>query len=126
MRSEGISEQQLLKISNLAYLSPSEEKVPKLCNDINDILFCIEQIQNVDTSNVPPLLSVLSDYNLKVREDAPRPTSESFVDVTPKKDQDARDCNFDEEPVILGTATEKDSVFFVVPKQKEPWEEEEE
>lgn len=112
-------------ICNLAYLSPKESKIPSLYNDINEILWSVEQIQQVDTTSVPPLLSILEDFSLKMREDIPKSTTESFEDfkIQSNSIEDIRDQDFDVEPAILEVAKEKDSIFYVVPKQKQVWEE---
>lgn len=120
-----INKETLLSICNLAYLSPKESKIPSLCNDINDILWSVEQIQQIDTTSIPPLLSILDNFSLKMRKDLPRSTTESFEDYKEISDsiEDLREQDFDLEPNILEIAKEKDSIFYVVPKQKQVWEE---
>lgn len=56
------------RIASLAKLKIDDDKVEDAEGEFNKILDWIEQLNEVDTNNVEPLLSV-NDENLRLRED---------------------------------------------------------
>lgn len=56
------------RIASLAKLKIDDDKVKDAEGEFNKILDWIEQLNEVDTNNVEPLLSV-NDENLRLRED---------------------------------------------------------
>lgn len=56
------------KIASLAKLKIDDDKVEDVEGEFNKILDWIEQLNEVDTNHVEPLLSV-NDENLRLRED---------------------------------------------------------
>ena len=83
------------RIARLARIKVSEEDVPRLEGELNAILKWIEMLNEVDTSNVEPLTSVVK-MQMKMREDV----------VTAGHDPDA----------VIVNAPRKDDSFYVVPK----------
>ena len=82
-------------ISKLSRISIEEEKAKKLSNDLNSIFKFIEQLNELDTSNVEPLTSI-AETTLKLRKDK------------------IESNNIREE--ILKNSPDKNKDFFVVPK----------
>jgi aspartyl-tRNA(Asn)/glutamyl-tRNA(Gln) amidotransferase subunit C len=83
------------RIARLARIKVSEEDVPRLESELNSILKWIEMLNEVDTTNVEPLTSVVK-MQMKMREDV----------VTAGKDPDA----------VIVNAPRTDDSFYVVPK----------
>lgn len=83
------------RIASLAKLKIDDDKVKDAEGEFNKILDWIEQLNEVDTNNVEPLLSV-NDENLRLREDK----------VTDGNQRDA----------VLANAPMSSYGYFVVPK----------
>lgn len=58
-----LSKEELLKIAKLAKISINENEIEKFKTELNDILKYIDMLNEVDTENVPPLLSVNNEIN---------------------------------------------------------------
>jgi aspartyl-tRNA(Asn)/glutamyl-tRNA(Gln) amidotransferase subunit C len=56
------------RVARLARLKVSDEDVPRLAGELNAILAFVEQLNEVDVSNVEPLTSVVSQA-MKMRDD---------------------------------------------------------
>jgi aspartyl-tRNA(Asn)/glutamyl-tRNA(Gln) amidotransferase subunit C len=56
------------RVARLARLKVSDEDVPRLAGELNSILAFVEQLNEVDVSNVEPLTSVVSQA-MKMRDD---------------------------------------------------------
>ena len=56
------------RIARLARIKVEEEDVPRLAGELNSILHWIEQLNEVDVSNVEPLTSVVA-MKMKKRSD---------------------------------------------------------
>jgi aspartyl-tRNA(Asn)/glutamyl-tRNA(Gln) amidotransferase subunit C len=56
------------RVARLASLKVSDEDVPRLAGELNAILAFVEQLNEVDVSNVEPLTSVVSQA-MKMRDD---------------------------------------------------------
>lgn len=63
-----LSADELKKISDLAYLSLDTNQEKKLVKDIANIMNFINQLQSVDTENIPPLSHPL-DVHQRLRKD---------------------------------------------------------
>jgi aspartyl-tRNA(Asn)/glutamyl-tRNA(Gln) amidotransferase subunit C len=83
------------KVANLARIEVPESELDKVVPKMASTLAWVEQLKELDTSNVEPLASVV-DINLQLREDV----------VT--------DGNIQAQ--ILANAPAKSQGFFVVPK----------
>ena len=83
------------KVAKLARIEINEEEETTLITELNNILGWVDELQQVNTDNVEPMLSVFNE-SMQMRED----TAES---------------NFDNNQ-ILNNSPESNSGFFVVPK----------
>ncbi len=63
-----VDTQTVKRIASLAKLKIDDDKVEDVEGEFNKILDWIEQLNEVDTNHVEPLLSV-NDENLRLRED---------------------------------------------------------
>ena len=90
-----VDTQTVKRIASLAKLKIDDDKVEDVEGEFNKILDWIEQLNEVDTNNVEPLLSV-NDENLRLREDK----------VTDGNQRDA----------VLANAPVSSYGYFVVPK----------
>jgi aspartyl/glutamyl-tRNA(Asn/Gln) amidotransferase C subunit len=128
-----VSASDVKRIANLSYLHIEDHKVESLTKDMNNILKSVAAMEEIDTTDVLPLLSILEDYKLKTRPDIVRATTENSEDgplldsaATTQSQNTEEEWGYVEipEPKILDNASHKEMGFFVVPKQKQPWEEE--
>ena len=94
------------RLLRLAFLSPEKEKLEGLRKDVSKILRFVEHIQEVDTSKVTAIPTVLENQHLQLRDDV----AESAFSVEEMRKK---------KPPILNNAAKTHSAFFVVPKVKE-------
>ena len=90
-----VNTEEVLKIAHLARIAISEDEAEKLKPDLNEILDWVEQLGEVDTSEVEPLAMVIANQT-RMREDV----------VT---DGNRRD-------EVLANAPNAEHGFFAVPK----------
>ncbi|NLX12487.1 MAG: Asp-tRNA(Asn)/Glu-tRNA(Gln) amidotransferase subunit GatC [Phycisphaerales bacterium] len=90
-----ISEEEVRHISMLARLKPSDEEVHRFSEQLSAILAYMEQLNEVDTTDVPPTAHALPVHNV-FRDD--RPGSSLSPDQA------------------LANAPQRDDNFFAVPK----------
>lgn len=90
-----ISEEQVRHISVLSRLKPSDEEVRLFSRQLSDILAYVEQLSELDTTDVPPTAHPLPVHNV-FRPDEPH------APLTPDQ--------------ALANAPQRDGSFFVVPK----------
>ena len=85
-------------VARLAKLSFTEDEKKKLVNELNSILEYMEQLNELDTSNVDPLSHVIELSNV-FREDVVKPglTREEALSNAP-----ARSEKFFKVPKVLG------------------------
>jgi aspartyl-tRNA(Asn)/glutamyl-tRNA(Gln) amidotransferase subunit C len=83
------------KVAKLARIKVEEDRLPALAQEFNDILGFIEQLNEVDVSDVEPMTSV-TPQRLKRREDV----------VT----------DGDQQSAVLANAPDAREGFFAVPK----------
>jgi len=71
-----LSEKEVRYVADLANLRLSAEEVPRMSQDLGQILTHIEQLNALDTSNVEPMAQVLfdADETATLREDIPHAT----------------------------------------------------
>jgi len=129
-----VSTSDVRRIANLSYLHIPEDKLASLTKDMDNILNSVAAMEAVDTSDVEPLLSILEEFSLKTRPDVARATTKNSEDgpltLTSSTTTEKHDTNEEwgyveqPDPKILDNASQKEMGFFVVPKQKQPWEEE--
>lgn len=56
-----INKETVLKIAALARLKVSDDELVKLADELSKILGWIEQLDEIDTSNISPMASVISE-----------------------------------------------------------------
>ncbi len=90
-----LDKEKIKHVAKLARISVNEAKVDSLTKDLNSIFKFIEQLNELDTSNVEPLTSILNE-SLRTRKDL----------INDGKIRDK----------ILQNSPKKNDEFFVVPK----------
>ncbi len=88
------------KIASLARIKMSDAELDRMAPELNNILKFVDQLSEVDTSNVEPMTAVIPN-KLRLREDA--------VNADPKTGGDRRED-------ILANAPAAEHGFFGVPK----------
>ena len=83
------------KVAKLARIEINEEEETTLITELNNILGWVDELKQVNTENVEPMLSVFNE-SMPMREDK-------------------AESNFDNTQ-ILNNSPENNSGFFVVPK----------
>ena len=83
------------KVAKLARIEINEEEETKLIAELNNILGWVDELKQVNTDSVEPMLSVFNE-SMQMREDK-------------------AESNFDNTQ-ILNNSPENNSGFFVVPK----------
>ena len=68
----GFTQAQVERIATLAHLELTPEEIELFARQLGDILTYAEQVQSIDTSNVPPTASVAT--GLADRDDVPQPS----------------------------------------------------
>ncbi|MDM8548142.1 Asp-tRNA(Asn)/Glu-tRNA(Gln) amidotransferase subunit GatC [Candidatus Venteria ishoeyi] len=73
------------KIAHLARISLSAEDVPHYTQDLSNILDLVEQMSQVDTSDITPMAHPL-DANARLREDEVKETDQrqAFQSIAPQ------------------------------------------
>ncbi|TPE44633.1 Asp-tRNA(Asn)/Glu-tRNA(Gln) amidotransferase subunit GatC [Pontibacter mangrovi] len=81
--------QTIRKIAHLARLEFNEEKEQEVLQDLNKILNWVDQLRQLDTEHVAPLIHMSEEVNV-LREDEARNTitHEQALLNAPKKDSD--------------------------------------
>ena len=98
----------LHKIAKRAHLKIPEEKEAQMCKEMEQILRCVELIQEVDTQGVEPMISPLQARNvsLRLREDT-LPEGEGSVETGGIAEE------------LLSRAPKREGSFYAVPKVKD-------
>ncbi|WP_299706970.1 Asp-tRNA(Asn)/Glu-tRNA(Gln) amidotransferase subunit GatC [uncultured Pontibacter sp.] len=81
--------QTIRKIAHLARLEFNEEKEQEVLQDLNKILNWVDQLRELDTENVEPLIHMSHEVNV-MREDVAENTvsHDAALKNAPKKDSD--------------------------------------
>ncbi|WP_379554448.1 Asp-tRNA(Asn)/Glu-tRNA(Gln) amidotransferase subunit GatC [Qipengyuania sp. DGS5-3] len=95
-----VDKQTVAKIASLARLKMGDEELERMVPELNNILEWVEQLGEVDTSQVEPMTAVIPNA-LRLRADE--------VDADPKTGGNRRDD-------ILANAPAAEHGFFGVPK----------
>jgi aspartyl-tRNA(Asn)/glutamyl-tRNA(Gln) amidotransferase subunit C len=64
-----VDKETVRRVARLARLAVPEERLEPMTKELNGILKWVEQLQEIDTADVPPMTSVVT-MKLKMREDA--------------------------------------------------------
>jgi aspartyl-tRNA(Asn)/glutamyl-tRNA(Gln) amidotransferase subunit C len=99
----GVSEQDVVRVAELANLELAPDEVPRMQRDLNSILGHIAQLNELDTSGVPAMAQVgemlggtPETAGADLREDGVRPSID--------------------RKLVMAAAPESDGRFFKVPK----------
>lgn len=90
-----VDEKTVRHIARLARIALAEEQVAPMADELNNIIAWVDQLNEVDVTDVPPLTGVVAQ-RIRMRKD------------TVTEGGDAR--------VILANAPETEDSFFVVPR----------
>ena len=106
-----VTEKDVDYVADLAHLELSEQERKDMVRDLNSILDYVDRLNELDTSNVPPMAQVSDRYGLE--------------QVVPGSDKPAHATREDTpeglrpslpHDVALGNAPDSDGTFFRVPK----------
>jgi len=99
----GVTEQDVLRVAELANLELTSEEVPRMQRDLNNILGHVAQLQQLNTEGVPAMAQVgemlgadIEANGAALREDVVRPSLD--------------------RKAVMAAAPETDGRFFKVPK----------
>jgi aspartyl-tRNA(Asn)/glutamyl-tRNA(Gln) amidotransferase subunit C len=106
-----VSEKDVSYVADLANLELSEEERTRMLRDLNSILEYIDRLNQLDTTNVPPMAQVSDRYGV----DESKQGSERFAYATREDIHDGLRKSLPREEA-LQNAPESDGVFFEVPK----------
>lgn len=69
-----LTDEQVRYVADLANLRLTDDETQRMSHDLGEILTYVEQLNELDTSNVPPMAQVLfdADETATLREDRPR------------------------------------------------------
>ncbi len=95
-----VDKQTVAKIAGLARIKMGDEELERMVPELNNILEWVEQLGEVDTSDVEPMSAVIEN-SLRLREDE--------IDADPKTAGGRRDD-------VLANAPAAEHGFFGVPK----------
>ena len=95
-----VDKETVAKIASLARIKMTDEELERMAPELNGILNWVEQLGEVDTSNIEPMTAVIPN-NLRLRADE--------VNADPLTGGDRRDD-------ILANAPAAEHGFFGVPK----------
>jgi aspartyl-tRNA(Asn)/glutamyl-tRNA(Gln) amidotransferase subunit C len=101
--SAGVSEQDVLRVAELANLELTADEVPRMQRDLNAILGHIAQLNELDTVDVPPMAQVSEVLGIEAELTGARLRED---EVRPSLDRKA----------VMAAAPESDGRFFKVPK----------
>lgn len=71
-----ITEKEVRYVANLGNVRLTDEEIPRMARDLQEILTYIDKLNELDTSDVEPMAQVLfeADETATLREDVERPT----------------------------------------------------
>lgn len=95
-----VTHETVAKIANLARIRMDDAEIAKLVPEFNNILAWVEQLGEVDTSDVEPMTAVIENH-LRLRDDV--------IDADPLTGGGVRDA-------VLANAPAAEHGFFGVPK----------
>jgi aspartyl-tRNA(Asn)/glutamyl-tRNA(Gln) amidotransferase subunit C len=101
--SGGVTEQDVLRVAELANLELTSEEVPRMQRDLNAILGHVTQLQQLNTEGVPAMSQVG-----EILGGAPEATGAALRPDTVRPSLDRK--------AVMAAAPETDGRFFKVPK----------
>jgi len=109
-----VTEQDVAYVADLANLELSDKERVILLRDLNSILDYIDRLNQLDTTEVPPLAQVSDRYGI----DQSKSGSERFAYASREDILDGLRKSLPHD-VALQNAPESDGTFFKVPKEIE-------
>lgn len=106
-----ITEKDVAYVAALGHLELSSEESSRMVRDLNSILGYIDSLNELDTSNVPPMAQVSDKYGV----DAAKQGSERFSYAIREDILEGLRKSLPHEEA-LANAPESDGTFFKVPK----------
>ena len=106
-----VTEKDVQYVSALANLALTETERSRMVHDLNSILDYVDRLNQLDTSNVPPLAQVSDRFGV----DASRQGSERFAYATREDVLNGLRVSLP-QPEALANAPDSDGTFFEVPK----------
>lgn len=106
-----VGEKDVSYVADLANLELSVEERTRMVRDLNSILEYIDRLNQLDTTDVPPMAQVSDRYGV----DESKQGSERFAYATRKDIRDGLRKSLPREEA-LQNAPESDGEFFEVPK----------
>jgi len=76
-----VQKEEILKIARLASLVITEDSIEKYKNDISNILYLVNKINKVDTSNILPMTNPTDEMPLFMRKDIVQKNDISYLDL---------------------------------------------
>ena len=106
-----VTEQDVAYVADLANLELSAEERATMLRDLNSILDYVDRLNELDTSDVPPMAQVSDRYGV----DQSKQGSERFAYASRDDIVEGLRKSLPQE-VALENAPESDGTFFLVPK----------
>jgi aspartyl-tRNA(Asn)/glutamyl-tRNA(Gln) amidotransferase subunit C len=106
-----VTEKDVAYVADLANLELTDEERRRLLRDLNSILEYIDRLNEVDTSNVPPMAHVSERYGV----DESKKGSERFAYASREDIPEGLQKSLPHD-VALQNAPDTDGAFFRVPK----------
>jgi aspartyl-tRNA(Asn)/glutamyl-tRNA(Gln) amidotransferase subunit C len=100
-----VSEQDVDRVAELANLELTTSEKARMLRDLNSVLGYFAQLNELDTSSVPPMAQVADQLSLSLD---PNPSAEHL-----RPDEIAPSLNREQ---VMACAPDTDGVFFRVPK----------
>jgi aspartyl-tRNA(Asn)/glutamyl-tRNA(Gln) amidotransferase subunit C len=106
-----VTEKDVAYVADLANLELTEQERTRMLRDLNSILEYIDRLNELDTSNVPPMAQVSDRYGV----DESRKGAQRFVYASREDVQEGLRKSLPHN-VALKNAPDTDGTFFRVPK----------
>lgn len=106
-----VTEKDVAYVAELANLDLTPEERNGMLRDLNSILDYVERLNELDTSDVPPMAQVSDRYGV----DAAKQGSERFADATRDDILEGLRKSLPHDEA-LANAPDRDEDFFLVPK----------
>src|ERR1051326_6893257 len=106
-----VTEKDVLYVADLANLELSEQERARMVRDLNSILGHVDSLNELDTSNVPPMAQVSDRFGI----DESKQGSERFAYASRDDVNEGLRKSFARE-VAIANAPDSDGTFFKVPK----------
>ena len=106
-----VTDKDVVYVADLANLELSEQERARMVRDLNSILGHVDSLNELDTTNVPPMAQVSDRFGI----DESKQGSERFAYASRDDVHEGLRKSFERE-VALANAPDSDGTFFKVPK----------